>query len=1040
MLDPLRRPSLRSVLSHAFFTRTPESVLSSPPPNQPARSQRASSPHLRRNDSQTHPPVIVEEGSSPVVDEDAPGQGLHASGVGVADSDSSCFSSEPGLGRSQSSGATTPITSEDDSHDAAVSSQKPTAEDYTEHQQRLKLLQRNESQATLRHGSPDLTPQPRPKSIALDENRPGFPFGLAAPSLQRNLSTSSSVVSISSLTGSPVPAHSRTPLRTKRRSFGSTFSERIFSLDEDAINHGLGEPHIDYLALLSTVREAPLASPAAQALLDDLTALGFDAGQIRHSITTDACDAPAAMFWMLAKKKQDGAAAAGGTRSGEVSRKSSLRRATSTGSGSASVSASQKQRAASIEEEREPVPRVLPPPIITATAAPPETTPGMVSPTSEERLDYFLQQRPLASNSAPLLDYFPTVEAGPGSPSRHKMPRSPSSREDIAANYSPRRASVPLSPKSSPSRGFPPSPVGQPSSPDSPRRNRAGSVSMLARATSVLGNSLALKKAPGEDGVVVRSSLFGRKSSLPDESLLATATSPTPSPSASPKKDRQQLEIGNAPVKDTGTSVGSTGGTSMSHSASHETFDTVTTSSSARKVSGGGGGGGLKPPGKKGSKGLFSNFKMWFVDDRRKRSNSIGKRPPSHSHSTLGHSTQSQGSAHDPFGPSRSISRSMSLQHRPLTSNSSQVASPLRKPTLASRRSSTASLQPLSRHSSLNSLHRRPHDMSPSVVQHRRRRSDASRTSTDDREQSRPPSVRSISGSDVNAHRRAHHRHSQAGSSSSLGSLAYPSSVSPKEALSYRRPPTTTTVRRRHGSNSQSRHSHGRQRSTSSSVNTRNSSSSSAGEEEHFVDEPAGKGPKPIMEEDEDELPKTPEVGDTQQQVERERGRALRALSGDWSAAAVAAPPHKSASQTSLASSHPERPHTPVHFTAHKSHHLFGAPSQPSHLRRRAFIRDVFATRDDDGEWVDEGEDLDCYGGGLGQDVQTAGKRDEAPVASVPALNSPVPLLAAAGNSVGLFESRYAGVPGASQTGGARRLHFKGSALIVEEEEEEEEG
>ena len=148
------------------------------------------------------------------------------------------------------------------------------------------------------------------------------------------------------------------------------------------------------------------------------------------------------------------------------------------------------------------------------------------------------------------------------------------------------------------------------------------------------------------------------------------------------------------------------------------------------------------------------------------------------------------------------------------------------------------------------------------------------------------------------------------------------------------------------------------------------------------------------------------ELGEAEGRL-HQRERTMKSLTGEWT------PPRKSHSSTSLTSH--DRPHTPVLFAAHKAHHLFGAPSQQQQqARKRGPLRDVFAVRDDD--WVDEGEDLEGYGGGLGQ------SKTEEPEPG-PA-GSPVPTRS--------FESRYAGVPGA-------RTKFQGSTLIVEEEEEEEE-
>lgn len=112
----------------------------------------------------------------------------------------------------------------------------------------------------------------------------------------------------------------RTPSRTKRRSIGSVMSERIGPF-EDA-NPDLATPTsnqarlstsslmtvvIDYAGALKATTQAPLLSPEDMALLKSLSPLGFDTGQIIHSVQSYACDSSGALWWLLKRKfeKQD---------------------------------------------------------------------------------------------------------------------------------------------------------------------------------------------------------------------------------------------------------------------------------------------------------------------------------------------------------------------------------------------------------------------------------------------------------------------------------------------------------------------------------------------------------------------------------------------------------------------------------------------------------------------------------------------------------------------------------------------------------------
>jgi hypothetical protein len=96
----------------------------------------------------------------------------------------------------------------------------------------------------------------------------------------------------------PVPASSRTPARTKRRSVSSTFSERLI-VPQD------GPALPDFVALLSDSTPDPLSTPSDKALLASLAAIGIDVGQMTHSVQTHACDASGAMWWMLKRKADE---------------------------------------------------------------------------------------------------------------------------------------------------------------------------------------------------------------------------------------------------------------------------------------------------------------------------------------------------------------------------------------------------------------------------------------------------------------------------------------------------------------------------------------------------------------------------------------------------------------------------------------------------------------------------------------------------------------------------------------------------------------
>lgn len=1042
-LDPLLRPSLKAILSHRFFTS---------PPTAPAYdTRRTASPHLAPHES--FPPVIPEETStgsptdelsnafdhtpllaSPPLQASPPllSHALAASDV----SDASFFSTASGSDAGHSrSGATTPITSDDgDPPLSVVREGKRKALDQDGDDGDLTLFHRNESQTTIGRGrSAELHATPRGsmagKALMLgtteevDEGRAAMSsayqshLGLSAPSLQRNASSSSST-SLASMGGSPVPIHSRTPSRTKRRSVGSTFSERLFSLDEVTTSSP-----IDYLSLLSLPSPSPLSTPNEQTLLEALTSLGFDTGQIVHSIKTDACDSCAAIWWMLKRKADE-------REREKVEVEQAISSLARPGLPKQTSSPLAQMFGARVEEP-------MPSPGFSSSddgsvLEMSTTSPIAPAATSEDRLGRYLQQTG-ESLLAPLPPYVPPVE--PGSPSRKTVPQS-NSKDHLTVSPSP-SPSPGLSPPSS-DPGTPMLGLGsdlvEPVSEGKSKRARSASVSMLARATSAIGSSLALKKstdAVKDDSKVEDerstpttplASLFLRKSSIPNETELRSSTPSSPSRSTS-TPDLLGTPIGSSVSVPSPRSPGG-----ISASASQDTFNTVTSeASSSTRAS---------KPSKKGTKGgIFMNFKMWFGDDRRKR-----KRNPS------------------PMYEGGSASRAGTGSRRSFRQEGSFASSPLKKPPLGSRRSSSNSIVPPSRRSSMNSIHRvrtneLPAHYMPSLG-HNRRCSDGSRASNSDREHSRPSSLRSVSGGD--AGRRP--RHSKAGSVSSTGSFR----VHTSPVL--RRPPTTTTVRRHHGSQGR----HHRNRSTSSSINTRHSSSSSVGDDEDRLEEP--KSADPILEED--------ETAEDERALE-ERHRTLRKLSGDFSSgdfpSTTVHASSSSVSRFSLDSHHSTGRHSPVIFSSHKTRHIFGAPSQPvpssiahkiSHSTLRPALRDVFANKDAEGEWFDEEDDLGGYGGGLGQAPTRSGARSES-VSSTHSTSSSLfssgttasthpssQLESSAGHDEGVnvFEGRYASVgqdtpvvgmgsggAGAWRAVQANRAPAFRSALMIEEEEEEEE-
>lgn len=98
------------------------------------------------------------------------------------------------------------------------------------------------------------------------------------------------------------PAYpTRTPARTKRRSVSSTLSEHGPNTFEKS---NVPQPPQDFSSLLHTPAPLIFSTSLERDLLNSMSALGLDTGQIVHSVLTDACDATGALWWMLKRRAE----------------------------------------------------------------------------------------------------------------------------------------------------------------------------------------------------------------------------------------------------------------------------------------------------------------------------------------------------------------------------------------------------------------------------------------------------------------------------------------------------------------------------------------------------------------------------------------------------------------------------------------------------------------------------------------------------------------------------------------------------------------
>lgn len=699
--------------------------------------------------------------------------------------------------------------------------------------------------------------------------------------------------------------HSRTPSRTKRRSISSlhTLSERAPPQDS--------APTIDYLSMLEQHQSAQFESSSDQKLLDAMDALGLDVGQVKHSVTEEACDATGAIWWMLKRKREVKAAEEATLRTARAS-----------------------------NDSRRTTANVMPP-----SASIPSI--GLVE--SDSNYSFPARRRP-RSNSA--LASSPSTPASPSvTPALLGSPSVPNLSQFKDA---PEAEILERKPSPAPLAGLGlgrPEALQQPERPSpnpSPSKPRSASISILQRATSAITGS-----SNGPGGERGRESqeqtgratplgiFFGRKGSGSLGTELQN-TSPTGAdvekrPSSREGANAEELEVlGDSPTMPesalpTPSSSHATMGTSPASSAATQPQLSKTAANTTKHRS-------------RGS-GLFSTFKFFFNEDRKRRKRN-----------TAADLQNFEGSSVAKFRVATAVNP-----------GSRYAESPNRQP-LDSKSSSTSGLridtdpvQP-SRRSSVSSAHR------PAAQRPVRRQSNASRRSVGDHmstpDKSRPTSVVSADGiaplmgqNGQNSHQRNRsRRHKRTGSQSSTTSRN--SKGSEGHVTSFRRAPTTTTQVRRI---ERGRPSNRRRDSTSSSIRSFSSRPSSFSEEE------AERVPSPMVHKDEPVIEEENELDETAQQG-LERERALQRLSGSNTPSDMAT--HGRVQPSGQNTS--ERQH-PM-FAAHKSTSIFNSPAQSQQHRSstqpKQKLRDVFAasrSHKADDEWVDEEDALEGFSGGFGQ-------------------------------------------------------------------------
>ncbi|GAA6057153.1 hypothetical protein JCM3770_003989, partial [Rhodotorula araucariae] len=323
--DPLRRPSLRDILAHPFFTGVPAPPsMSSLPVSTTARAPLAPSV-LAASSSRSPPPSPLGDPVTPLASASSPSARSYF--ASPASSPEGATLSAVAAGKRRADAPALPPH--------LVASTGPSASTGA-----------GPSGASVGAGAAAASPLRRhPSTASID-------FGPSAPPVVRSQSGSGAgagtgAASVHSSGGGQGAA----PVR-RRRSAGAASSRSVLipataEVGTGAEGHGpagvagagaIAPARVDYLAQLASpsgsgrgAAPALLSSPADQALLGLLAEVGFDAGQVAHSVRTSACDACAAAWWMLRRKRDEAEVAAGVGAS--VSRASSVRSAARDGRG-----------------------------------------------------------------------------------------------------------------------------------------------------------------------------------------------------------------------------------------------------------------------------------------------------------------------------------------------------------------------------------------------------------------------------------------------------------------------------------------------------------------------------------------------------------------------------------------------------------------------------------------------------------------------------------------------------------------------------------
>ncbi|KAI0635128.1 Pkinase-domain-containing protein [Trametes polyzona] len=749
------------------------------------------------------------------------------------------------------------------------------------------------------------------------------------------------------------PAYpTRTPARTKRRSVSSTLSEHGPNTFEKS---NIPLPPQDFSSLLHTPAPLIFSTPLERELLNSMSALGLDTGQIVHSVLNDACDATGALWWMLKRKAEKKAAEeaalhpvaepsaeAQEERAAEPPREREREEQRPDARRDRSHSHSRSQHRSHAENGRA------------------EGNSNSVGRSREARMP--IPPALLPAHSAPELQLIPATPTAPatkrpctpprdsGSPTRLLSP-SPSVSDSLAAKSLPATPSGSMKDKEKEkdnqgSKG---------------RKNRAGSVSIMQRATTALEAAGLVRKKSAE---AVREERERREREEREKAEKKNGNGSTEEPRSShgsgsskhvktpPMRAVKDAALSSTPPPtDLNTSQGQMGSPWIMAGKQSPPPDTGSPADTLTSLPSIPSRGNKSVAGHRNRASLLSTFQRWFREDpkgKRKEDPVITQ--------ALAHTNSLNSPGSSPVSQRRGGTIKGRSGGRGKTTGRGKTSQRAKRASMSSRRSSSVNSRRSSASMQFPVVESPPY--SASVSRQRSdpsRRSFGSRTPNSEREEfmSRPSSIHSF----VN-----HPRHRKSPSASSAGSMYMGRTASPLPKGSHRRGgsgSSTRVVRQIQMTPANANRPPHIRSNSASSVHSRASSRPGS-------------------------------IYDLSETDSRRNSS-----------------PHKAALRRSLDET-PRRAHAAATFVAHKRQTPFANPSGGGYLNSLgrsswkkswgleppgwqtrsahpaievlavypaempAGIRDVFSGRQslsmgDESDWVDEEEDCPAYVGGLGQ-------------------------------------------------------------------------